>query len=43
MGEKNEHGDEGIVCVHCLNGDASDGNDIFICEGAPQMVGTKFS
>ena len=34
MGEENEDEDEDIVCVHCLRGDASDGNDILICEGA---------
>ena len=40
MAEENEDEDEDIVCVHRLNGDASDGNDIVICEGAHSaMVG----
>ena len=40
MAEENEDEGEDIVCVHCLSGDASDGNNILICEGAHSaMVG----
>ena len=43
MVEENEGEDEDIVCVQCLSGDASDGNDILICEGAhfARLVGTS--
>ena len=34
MAQTNEDEDEDIVCVHCLSGDASDGNDILVCEAA---------
>ena len=34
MAEESEDADEDIVFVHCLNGDASNGNDILISEGA---------
>ena len=34
MAEDPEDKDEDVVCVHCLSGDASEGNDILICEGA---------
>ena len=34
MPEENEAEDEDIVCGHCLSGDAYEGNDIRICEGA---------
>ena len=34
MAEENEDEDDDIVCVHCISGDASDGNGILICEGA---------
>ena len=34
MAEENEDEYEDIICVQCLSGDACDGNDILICEGA---------
>ena len=30
--------DEDVVCIHCLSGDAFEGNDILICEGAHSAI-----
>ena len=34
MADEDEGEDDDIVCVHCLSGDASEGNDILFREGA---------
>ena len=34
MADEAEGEDKDIVYIHCLSGDASEGNDILICEGA---------
>ena len=34
MAKDLEGEDEDIICVHCVSGDACEGNDILICEGA---------
>ena len=38
MANKGEAEDEDIVCVYCLTGNASEGNDILGCEGAHSTI-----
>ena len=38
MADEDKGEDEDIVCVHCLSSDASEGNDILICEGMAPVV-----